>query len=109
MQDIIDILSWASIVAGGAFCIIGAIGMLRLPDMFCRMHGAGIIDTMGLALILLGLVLQNGFNLGLAKLAMIFLFILFTGPTASHALARAAIYAGVDPAAGAKPKPRKAR
>jgi multicomponent Na+:H+ antiporter subunit G len=109
MQAILDILSWASIVAGGVICIVGAIGMLRLPDVFCRMHGASLIDTLGIGLILLGLALQNGFNLGLAKLALIFLFVLFTSPTATHALARAALYAGLDPAKGAKPKPRKAR
>ena len=107
MQMVLDFLSWASIIAGGAICIIGAIGMLRLPDMYCRMHGAGLIDALGLALILLGLAVQNGFNLGLAKLALI--FVLFTSPTATHALARAALYAGLDPAAGTKPKPRKAR
>lgn len=109
MDTVLDVLSWISIVAGGAFCIVGAIGLLRLPDVFCRMHGASIIDTMGLALILLGLALQNGFNLGLAKLAMIFVFVLFTSPTATHALARAALYAKIDPEEGTKPKPRKAR
>lgn len=109
MQAVLDILSWASIISGGALCVIGAIGMLRLPDMFCRMHGASLIDTLGIGLILLGLGFQNGFNLGLGKLALIFLFVLFTSPTATHALARAAIYAGLDPAEGAKRKPRKAR
>ena len=109
MEFALDILSWASIIAGGAFCIIGAVGLITLPDVFCRMHGASIIDTMGLGLILLGLALQNGFNLGLAKLAMIFLFILFTSPTGTHALARAAIYGGADPEEATKPKPRKAR
>lgn len=109
MQAILDILSWAAILAGGVICIVGAIGMLRLPDVFCRMHGASLIDTLGIGLILLGLALQNGFDLGLAKLVLIFLFVLFTSPTATHALARAALYAGMDPAEGAKTKPRKAR
>ncbi len=104
MELILDILSWASIIAGGAFCIIGAFGLISLPDIFCRMHGASIIDTMGLGLILLGLALQTGFTLGLAKLAMIFLFIMFTSPTGTHALARAALYGGVDPEAATKPK-----
>lgn len=109
MAALLDVLSWISIIAGGTFCIIGAIGLIRLPDVFCRMHGASIIDTMGLALILLGLALQSDFGLNLAKLLMIFLFIFFTSPTGTHALSRAALYAGIDPEAGAKPKPRKAR
>ncbi len=93
----LDILSWAAIITGGAFCIIGAVGMIRLPDVFCRMHGVGIIDTMGIGMIILGLALQTGFNLTLAKLAMILIFVLFTSPTATHALARAARYGGVEP------------
>ena len=109
IDQILDILSWASIIAGGFLCIVGAIGLLRLPDVFCRMHGASIIDTMGLALILLGLALQTGFNLGLAKLGMIFLFVFFTSPTGTHALARAALYAGLDPERSSLPKPRKPR
>ena len=109
MQTVLDILSWMAILSGGAFCIIGAIGIIRLPDVFCRMHGASIIDTMGLGLILLGLALQTGFTIGLVKLAMIFLFIMFTSPTGTYALSRAALYAGIDPEAGTKPGPRKPR
>ena len=107
MELVLDVLSWSSIISGGAFCIIGAIGLIRLPDVFCRMHSASIIDTMGLGLILFGLALQTGFTLGLAKLAMIFLFILFTSPTGTHALARAALYSGVNPEASTKSKPKK--
>ena len=102
MEMLLDILSWACIVSGGVFCVIGAYGMITLPDVFCRMHASSIIDTLGLGLILAGLALQTGFTLGLAKLAMIFLFILFTSPTATHALARAALYDGVDPEAAVK-------
>ena len=109
IDQILDILSWASILAGGFFCIVGAVGLIRLPDVFCRMHGASIIDTMGLALILIGLALQNGFNIGLAKLGMILLFVLFTSPTGTHALARAALYAGLDPEKATRRKPRKPR
>ncbi len=97
MAMVLDILSWAAIIIGGVFCIIGALGMIRLPDVFCRMHGAGIIDTMGVGMIFLGLALQTGFNLTLVKLAMVLLFVLFTSPTATHALARAARYGGVEP------------
>lgn len=108
MELALDILAWVSIVAGGVFCIIGAFGMITLPDVFCRMHASSIIDTMGLGLILLGLALQTGFTLGLAKLGMIFVFILFTGPTGTHALARAALYDGVDPEAATEQKPEGA-
>lgn len=97
MAVVLDILSWAAIAVGGVFCIIGAVGMIRLPDVFSRMHGVGLIDTMGLGMIFLGLALQSGFTLTLAKLGMVLLFVLFTSPTATHALARAARYGGVEP------------
>ena len=57
-----DVISWACIIVGAVFAIIGAVGILRLPDVFSRMHGAGIIDTLGAGLILIGLE-QRGENL----------------------------------------------
>ncbi|MCB2100368.1 MAG: monovalent cation/H(+) antiporter subunit G [Rhodobacterales bacterium] len=97
MDLVLDVLSWALILNGAVFAIIGGIGMLRLPDMFARMHGAGIIDTMGMISIFLGLALQAGFTMVTVKLVMIVLMVLYTGPTATHALARAALHAGVLP------------
>ena len=63
-------------------------------------HAAGIIDTVGIGLIFLGLAFQAGWTLVLAKLAMILVFILFTSPTSCHALCRAAAYSGVHPMHG---------
>ncbi|MGF1610192.1 MAG: monovalent cation/H(+) antiporter subunit G [Kiloniellales bacterium] len=94
---ILDILSWACLLGGAAFSIIGGIGLLRLPDLFTRMHGAGLIDTLGAGLILIGLMLQGGASLVTAKLILILLFIFFTVPTATHALAKAALHSGVKP------------
>ena len=94
---LVDVISWACIVAGSVFAIIGAIGILRLPDVFSRMHGAGIIDTLGAGLILVGLMFQAGFSLITVKLILIVVFVLYTSPTATHALARAALNGGVNP------------
>ena len=94
---ILDILSWIFLVAGGLLGIIGGIGMHRFPDFFTRLHAAGITDTLCAALILSGLGLQSGFSLVSFKLVLIFAFILFTSPTASHALANAALHGGVKP------------
>ena len=94
---LIDLLSWACLVAGGVFCIIGAVGLLRMPDFYTRMHAASVVDTLGAGLILLGLMLQGGWTLVTAKLAMIGLLLLFASPTATHALARAALVRGVKP------------
>ena len=97
MEVVLDIVSWVSIVSGGVLCIIGAVGIIRLPDVYCRMHAAGIIDTIGVGLIFLGLAFQAGWSLTLAKLLMILIFILYTSPTSCHALCRAAAYGGVYP------------
>lgn len=94
---LIDALSWACIAVGAAFAVIGAVGILRLPDVFARMHGAGIIDTLGAGLILVGLMFQAGPSLITVKLILIVVFVLFTSPTTTHALARAALSGGVDP------------
>ena len=110
MTLLLDIVSWACILVGGAFSIIGGIGLLRLPDLFSRMHAAGIIDTLGMGLIMLGLMLQGGFSLITVKMIIIVFFIIFTSPTANHALAKAALHGGVRPVPetdGEEPDPSK--
>lgn len=94
---LIDALSWACLAGGGAFCIVGAVGMLRMPDFYTRMHAASVIETLGAGLILLGLMLQAGFTLVTVKLLMIAAMIFFAGPTATHALARAGMARGLKP------------
>ena len=94
---IIDILSWICLLAGGALGIIGGIGIHRFPDFYSRLHAAGITDTLCAMLILLGLGLQAGWSLAAFKLALIFMFLFFTSPTASHALANAAQHSGLQP------------
>jgi len=95
---ILDGLSWFFILLGSAIVLIGAIGVIRLPDVFTRSHAAGMIDTMGAGMLLLGLMFQaGGFNLVLVKLVMIGLALFFTSPVSSHALVRAAIVDGAKP------------
>jgi multicomponent Na+:H+ antiporter subunit G len=97
IDQIVDILSWVFLVGGSVFTLIGVFGMLRLPDMFTRMHAASIIDTMGIFLILFGLALQAGWTLVTVKLFFIAAFVFFTSPTATHALAQAALWGGLRP------------
>ena len=94
---LIDVLSWACLLAGGLFCAIGALGLLRMPDFYTRMHAASVTDTVGAGLILLGLILQAGLTLVAVKLAMIGLLLFFTGPVAGHALVKAAMGRGLAP------------
>ena len=97
MNLLLDALSWLLLCAGGFFCVVGGIGLLRMPDFYTRMHAASVIETLGAGLILLGLMLQAGMTLVTAKLVMIGLLIFFASPTASHALARAAMIRGLTP------------
>ncbi len=93
----VDILSWALLVSGAGFIIVGGIGVLRLPDVYTRAHAAGIADTLGADLVLIGLMLQAGFSLVTVKLILIFVFIFFTSPTSTHALIHTAHASGVEP------------
>ena len=97
MSAAIDILSWVLLVAGGAFCVIGALGLVRMPDFFTRMHAASVTDTLGAGLMLAGLVLQAGLTLVTVKLIVIGLLILLTSPAATHALAQAALARQIKP------------
>ena len=93
----LDILSWIFLVAGSGFCLIGGLGLLRMPDVFTRLHAVSVIETLGMGFIILGLILQAGFTLVAAKLIIIAALILLTSPVATHALAQAALHAGIRP------------
>ena len=97
MSGLLDLLSWALLLSGAFFLLAGAIGLLRLPDFYTRLHAVGVCDTMGTGLVLAGLMLQSGLNLVTVKLLLIFYFIIFTGPTATHALAEAALHGRLNP------------
>jgi len=97
MSMLVDILSWIFIVIGAAFCVIGTVGLVRMPDFYTRVHAAGIVDTAGAGFLLLGMLLQAGFTQVAIKLLMIGLLLLFTSPTATHALLKAAMARGVKP------------
>jgi multicomponent Na+:H+ antiporter subunit G len=94
---VIDAFSWLCLVGGGLFCVLGAVGLLRMPDFYTRMHAASVIETLGAGLMLLGLLLQAGIGLVAVKLLMIGVLIFFASPTATHALARAAMARGLKP------------
>ncbi len=97
MDAVLDIITWICIIGGVVFCLIGGYGLIKLKDVYARLHAASLIDTLGVGLILVGLMFQAGLTLVTAKLALILVFIFFTGPTATHALARAAINHDVLP------------
>ncbi len=90
-------LSWAALLAGGFFCIVGGIGMLRMPDLYTRLHASSVTESIGAGLILLGLMLQAGFTLVSAKLLALGALIFIASPTSTHAIARVAMLRGLRP------------
>ena len=92
-----DVLSWIFILGGLFFIVVGGVGVLRFPDVYTRLHAAGMTDTMGAGLVLIGLSFQAGMTLITVRLLMIWAFLLFTSPIATHALARAALHGKVEP------------
>ncbi len=94
------LLTTASLFAGLFFVLAGTLGVLRLPDFYTRLHAAGMTDTLGAELILLGLIIQSGFSQLTLKLMLVGFFLLVTSPTATHAVAHSAYKAGVKPVLG---------
>jgi multicomponent Na+:H+ antiporter subunit G len=92
-----DVVSWICISGGLFFIVVGSIGLIRLPDVYTRLHAAGMTDTMGAGLVLVGLSFQAGLTLITVRLLMIWALLLFTSPIGTHALARAALHGKVEP------------
>jgi len=97
MSLMVDVLSAVFLAGGAFFCLVGGIGLARMPDFYTRMHGASVTETLGAGFMLIGLMLQAGLTLITVKLLMIGLLILFASPTATHALAKAALLSGLTP------------
>lgn len=104
MDMIVDILSWIFIVSGSFFTIVGAIGVLRLPDFWTRLHGMSISDSAGVILLILGMAMQAGLTLITVKLFIILAFLFITGPTSTHAVANAALVSGLKPRSDVPPE-----
>lgn len=99
---VVQILTTMFLAAGLFFIFVGAIGLLRLPDFYTRLHATGKCDTLGEGLIILGLMFYHLFYysetlLVPVKLGFLVLFIFIANPTGTHALMKAAYRTGVKP------------
>lgn len=103
--DIMTIIVGGLLAIGLFFFLAGAIGIIRFPDFYSRLHPAGMIDSMGLLLSMSGLALFTLFDGGLClasvlnslKIALIVVFVYITSPTATHAIIDAGMRAGLKP------------
>ena len=75
--------------------VIGALGLVRLPDVYSRIHAAGIIDTAGVTFFILGMICLSGWSLVTVKLVLIGVFLFFTSPISGHAIAKVALECGI--------------
>ena len=97
MESFVNAASWVLLLGGSFFVLTGGVGLLRLPDFFTRLHAASIPDTLGATMIIGGLMLQAGWSQPTLKLLLIMVFMLLTGPTASHALAKSSLHGHLKP------------
>lgn len=97
MAMMVDALSWILIAAGCFVVLTGSLGINRFPEFFTRVHAASLTDTLGIALLVFGLMLQAGLTQVTLKLALLLFCILWTGPVAGHALAKAALHGKLRP------------
>jgi multicomponent Na+:H+ antiporter subunit G len=94
---LIEVLSWICITSGAFFVVVGAFGSWRLEDFWARLHAASVTDSGGVILLIVGMCLQAGLTLVTVKLLIIGVFLFITGPTATHAVANAALVSGLRP------------
>jgi len=90
-----------TVLLASIFIVVGAVGIVRFPDFYTRLHAAGITDTAGAELILLAMILQAPNWLVVAKLVFIGFFLFMTSPVSTHAIAHAAWVVGLRPMLGA--------
>ena len=104
MEVLLSWLSGGALLLGTAALLVGALGLVRLPNLFSRIHAVGMMDTAGVAFITLGMLIHEGFSLVSVKLAVVGVFVFFTSPIATHAVAQVAHRSGFSPVSPASKK-----
>jgi multicomponent Na+:H+ antiporter subunit G len=95
MSGVLTALAAALMIVGALFMMIGSIGIIRLPDFYCRAHATGKVDTLGVLIFMLGLVVHTGLSVTSLKLLLLIGFVMVTSPVTIHALAQQALQHGV--------------
>jgi multicomponent Na+:H+ antiporter subunit G len=82
-------ISLLSLMGGLFFFFVGTVGLIRLPDVFSRMHATTKSDTLGAGLIIISAMLYLGIDIASIKLLFVLIFIWITNPTAAHIISKA--------------------
>ncbi|MEA1920364.1 MAG: monovalent cation/H(+) antiporter subunit G [Campylobacterota bacterium] len=94
---VIDWLSDICLLLGGILTLTGAVGLLRLPNFYTRLHAASVTESLAATLLIIGIILDTGWALDSAKLLLIIVIMIIANPTITHALCRAAAHGGITP------------
>jgi len=95
MSEIGAIVSASLMILGPGFCMLAALGIYRMPDLYMRMQAATKAGTLGVGCLALALIAHYGYGVVAAEAALIVIFLFLTAPIASHLIARAAYFVGV--------------
>jgi multicomponent Na+:H+ antiporter subunit G len=90
----VELLALISVFCGLFFFLSGSVGLLRLPDLFCRLHALAKADNVGLALIALGVMLIDGSLVNALKITLVWLLVMAASSVSSHLIARNALRGG---------------
>lgn len=96
-MSLIDLITALCVIVGCFFFLAGTLGLLRLPDVFTRLHAITKADNVGLGLIVIGAMLQVESWATRFKLGLIWILVLIAGATVSHLIGRSALQAGQTP------------
>jgi multicomponent Na+:H+ antiporter subunit G len=97
---VIDLISGLCLLAGAFFFLAGTVGLLRFPDIYCRLHALTKADNLGLGLVVLGLILQPMPWSSRAQLVLTWLLVLAAAATVCHLLGRSSLQQGIEPVRG---------
>lgn len=92
-----DIITGILCCIGVFFFVVGTTGLLRMPDVFSRLHPSTKCDTLGACSVIIGLAFQSGWTWGTLKLVLIVFFLLISSATCGHAIGRSALKRGIAP------------
>lgn len=93
-MTVLNVISSFLLFSGVFFFAVGVIGLLRLPDVYTRLHATTKCDTLGAGLMLIGLALQGDWVIA-AKLIIIAVLLWIANPTAAHVISKASYYSGI--------------
>jgi multicomponent Na+:H+ antiporter subunit G len=90
-------LGMALMLVGLFFLLVGAIGVVRLPDVYSRSHAVGLTDSVGGLFMLSGLACYQGLNANTVRVLIVLALLYFLNPVMTHAILRAALRSGLRP------------